>query len=39
MAEKELKSIDQAAVEMIEKAEKENVRTVFDRVEQMKPCP
>lgn len=39
MVEKERKSIDQAAVEMIEKANEENVRTVFTRAEQMKPCP
>jgi carbon-monoxide dehydrogenase catalytic subunit len=39
MVEKERKSIDQAAIEMVEKANKENVRTVFDRAEQMKPCP
>jgi len=39
MVEKERKSIDQASLEMIEKAGKENVRTVFERAEQMKPCP
>lgn len=39
MAEKEIKSIDQATIEMIEKAAQENIRTVFDRAEAMKPCP
>ncbi|MFC2052086.1 anaerobic carbon-monoxide dehydrogenase catalytic subunit [Chloroflexota bacterium] len=39
MTEKEVKSIDQATIEMIEKAAEENVRTVFDRAEKMKPCP
>ena len=41
MAEKEEKkiSIDQAALDMIEKATQENIRTVFDRAETMKPCP
>ena len=39
MAEKKDKSIDQATIEMIEKAEQENIRTVFDRAEAMKPCP
>jgi carbon-monoxide dehydrogenase catalytic subunit len=39
MVEKERKSIDPAALEMIEKAGEENVRTVFERAEQMKPCP
>ena len=39
MLEKETKSIDQATLEMIEKAKQENVRTVFDRAEAMKACP
>ncbi|MFC1912636.1 anaerobic carbon-monoxide dehydrogenase catalytic subunit [Chloroflexota bacterium] len=39
MAEEKRKSIDPATLEMIEKATQENVRTVFDRAEQMKPCP
>ncbi|UCG55327.1 MAG: carbon monoxide dehydrogenase, partial [Dehalococcoidia bacterium] len=33
------KSIDLASNEMLDKAAGENVRTVFDRAEQMKPCP
>ncbi|MFC1987723.1 anaerobic carbon-monoxide dehydrogenase catalytic subunit [Chloroflexota bacterium] len=39
MAEKEAKSIDQATIEMIEKAKEENIQTVFDRAEAMRPCP
>lgn len=33
------KSIDQASIEMLEKAARENIRTVFSRAEKMKPCP
>jgi len=33
------KSIDPATIEMLEKAAQDNVRTVFDRAEKMKPCP
>ena len=39
MAEKETKSIDQATIEMLEKAAEEGVSTAFDRAETMKPCP
>lgn len=39
MAETETKSVDQASVEMIEKAATEGVETVFDRAAKMKPCP
>ncbi|MBA7477705.1 Carbon monoxide dehydrogenase 1 [subsurface metagenome] len=41
MAEKETenKSIDQATLDMIEKAANDGVNTVFDRAETMKPCP
>jgi anaerobic carbon-monoxide dehydrogenase catalytic subunit len=39
MAEKNLKSIDQATLEMIEKAHQDGCSTAFDRVEVMKPCP
>ncbi len=39
MAEKEAKSIDQATLEMIDKATEEGVRTVFDRADQIRPCP
>ena len=39
MADKENKSIDQATVEMINKAAQDGVRVVFERAETMKPCP
>jgi len=39
MAEKEIKSIDQATVEMIAKAAGEGVSTAFERAEITKPCP
>jgi len=39
VAEKEIKSIDQASIDLIEKAEKDKVNTVFDRADAMKPCP
>ena len=39
MADKEIKSIDQATNEMLEKAAQDGVRTVFDRAEKTKPCP
>ena len=39
MAEKEIKSIDKATIEMLEKAASEGVSTVFSRAETMKPCP
>ena len=39
MAEKDLKSIDQATLEMIEKAHQDGCSTSFDRSETMKPCP
>jgi carbon-monoxide dehydrogenase catalytic subunit len=37
--EKQDKSIDQATLELIEKAEKEGVNTAFDRAGSLKPCP
>lgn len=37
--EKKIRSIDQATLDMLEKAAEENISTVFDRVETMKPCP
>jgi carbon-monoxide dehydrogenase catalytic subunit len=37
--EKQAKSIDQAALEMIDKACEEGISTVFDRAEKLKPCP
>ncbi len=39
MAEKEAKSIDQATIEMIEKAAEDGTRVVFDRAEKTRPCP
>ena len=39
MAEEKAKSIDQATIEMLEKAAKDGVKTAFDRAEAMKPCP
>ncbi|HEX2964283.1 MAG TPA: anaerobic carbon-monoxide dehydrogenase catalytic subunit [Syntrophorhabdaceae bacterium] len=32
-------SIDQATVELVDKSNRENVRTVFDRVRDLKACP
>jgi carbon-monoxide dehydrogenase catalytic subunit len=37
--EKQVKSIDPAALEMISKACDEGISTVFDRAEKLKPCP
>jgi len=37
--EKAQKSIDQASLELIEKAAKDGVNIVFDRADAMKPCP
>jgi len=39
MADKERKSIDQATVDMIEKAASDGCNIVFDRAEATKPCP
>ncbi len=39
MAEKEIKSIDQATIEMIEKAAQDGAKVVFERAETMRPCP
>jgi len=33
------KSVDKATLEMLAKAKKDGVSTVFDRAEEMKPCP
>jgi carbon-monoxide dehydrogenase catalytic subunit len=35
----DLKSVDPATLKMLEKAKADQVNTVFDRVEEMKPCP
>ena len=37
--EKKQKSIDPATLEMLDKAAKDQVNTVFDRAEKMAPCP
>jgi carbon-monoxide dehydrogenase catalytic subunit len=37
--EKQKKSIDPAALEMLAKAAEDSCSTVFDRAEKMKPCP
>jgi len=39
MAEKELQSIDEGTVELIEKAARDGANTAFDRADTMKPCP
>ncbi|MBI4186965.1 MAG: anaerobic carbon-monoxide dehydrogenase catalytic subunit [Chloroflexi bacterium] len=39
MAEKEAKSIDQATLEMLEKAAQDGARVVFERAETTRPCP
>ncbi|MBA4418806.1 MAG: carbon-monoxide dehydrogenase catalytic subunit [Syntrophus sp. (in: bacteria)] len=39
MDEKRIQSIDIATVEMLEKAQKEQISTVFSRADEMKPCP
>jgi len=35
----ETKSVDQATLKMLEKAKADKVSTVFDRADEMKPCP
>ena len=39
MPEKKKKSIDQATLEMLDKASEDSCSTVFDRAEQNMPCP
>jgi len=39
MSEDTPKSVDKATVELIEKAKKEDISTVFFRAEEIKPCP
>jgi anaerobic carbon-monoxide dehydrogenase catalytic subunit len=39
MAEEKIRSIDKATLELLEKAKRENVLTVFDRADDLKPCP
>ncbi len=39
MAEDKVYSVDKATVQMIEKSRRDGVLTIFDRAEDMKPCP
>ena len=39
MADGKVKSVDRASVEMIDKATRENISTVFSRADSMRPCP
>ncbi|MRR35801.1 carbon monoxide dehydrogenase, partial [bacterium] len=39
MADGKVKSVDRASVEMIDKASRENISTVFSRADSMRPCP
>lgn len=39
MAEKEIKSVDQATLEMIEKAREDGAWVAFERAEAIRPCP
>jgi len=39
VAEEKIKSCDPATLEMLEKAAKDQVNTVFDRAQSMAPCP
>ncbi len=39
MAEEKARSIDKATLELLDKAKKENILTVFDRADDLKPCP
>ncbi|MCX7966024.1 MAG: anaerobic carbon-monoxide dehydrogenase catalytic subunit [Syntrophorhabdaceae bacterium] len=39
MEDKDRISVDPATVELVEKAQKEGIKTVFDRAYEIKPCP
>ena len=39
MSDAKERSIDIATIELLEKAAKDNIRTVFDRADELKPCP
>ncbi len=39
MSEDKVKSVDKATLLMLEKARKDGVSTIFDRADDMKPCP
>jgi len=39
MSEEIIKTVDRATKELIDKAERENIKTVFSRSEEIRPCP
>ena len=39
MSEEKIRSVDKATLELLDKAEKENITTAFSRAERLKPCP
>jgi len=39
MSDEKIRSIDGATIELFDKAQKENISTVFARADDMKPCP
>jgi anaerobic carbon-monoxide dehydrogenase catalytic subunit len=39
MSDNKLRSVDQATIELLDKAERENISTAFFRADAMKPCP
>ncbi|MFC1984957.1 anaerobic carbon-monoxide dehydrogenase catalytic subunit [Chloroflexota bacterium] len=39
MVDKEVKSVDQVTIQVLDKASAEGINTAFDRAEVMKPCP
>jgi carbon-monoxide dehydrogenase catalytic subunit len=39
MSDEKLRSVDPATIELLEKAQKDNVSTAFFRADTMKPCP
>ena len=39
MSEEKIRSVDQATIELLDKAEKEKISTAFFRADALKPCP
>jgi anaerobic carbon-monoxide dehydrogenase catalytic subunit len=39
MSEDRVRSVDKATVQLLEKAQRENISTVFSRADETKPCP
>ena len=39
MAEDRIRSIDDATIELLDRAQRENISTVFSRADELKPCP